>query len=126
MLQIREEQMALFESSAEDGFMQRLLHHLHTNHPEQVDGLSQQALRARAQYGVEVARGYGVHGEAALTAFVALMFVVSPDFHTQPAINRVLEEMRFTPEQNFDDLFARTDDKDWEQAAKLGGTFPGA
>lgn len=120
MLQIREEQMAMFQTAAKNGFMERLLQHLHENHSEQVKGLSQQALREQAEYGVETAKThYGLHTESALTAFVSLMFVVAPAFHTQPAINRVLNEIRFTPDQSFDELFERTDDKDWEEATAL-------
>ncbi len=126
MLKIREDQMEQFQSSAADGFMERLLHHLHENHADEVRGISQQALRARAEYAVETARSYGLRNESALTAFTVLMFVVSPKFHTQPGINRVLEEIRFSPEQQFDELFARTSDKDWEQAAAGKGEFPGA
>lgn len=119
MLKIRHEQMRQLDAIAVDGFLARVLEHLQERHGEAIEGLSPEDLRQRAEAALAVGRSYGLRTEAVLTAFVALSFVISPGFHRQPAINRLLRRMRFDVDQRLDRLIAKTTSADWEEASGL-------
>jgi hypothetical protein len=119
MLKIRHEQMRQLDAIAVDGFLDRVVEHLQERHREAIEGVSAEDLRRGAEAALAVGRGYGLHTEAVLTGFVALSFVISPGFHRQPTINRVLRRMRFDADQSLDRLTAKTRAADWEEASRL-------
>jgi hypothetical protein len=45
------------------------------------------------------------------------MFIIAPNFDQQPGIHRVLTDASLPPDRRVDDLYARTTDADWEEAA---------
>jgi hypothetical protein len=68
---------------------------------------------------VAIARAvrYDLTWDTSITAFVAIMFAVAPNFDEQPAIRAVMNDERVPPNLRIDALWDRTTDDDWEEAA---------
>jgi hypothetical protein len=74
-------------------------------------------MQTMLRHGLATARSYGLVQLTDLAAFLALMFDVSPNFHLQPAIHRVLADPDRPPSRRLHNAIASTSDSDWEEAA---------
>jgi hypothetical protein len=120
MLVIRPEQMALLEEAVQRAFVERVVAHLQQHHPESVKGISDADLRERVTCGIACGREHGLTWASTLTAFVTLQFVVSPRFYHQPNIQAALTAEGVAERDRFDQLFASTNEQDWQEAKQFG------
>ncbi|HLG17534.1 MAG TPA: hypothetical protein VJH03_24030 [Blastocatellia bacterium] len=128
MLRIRPEQLEPFKPVAEAAFVRRVTAYVREKHGEVVielpDGaravkqLPDDALLEIVRSGIARARSYGMTWESTLTAFVAIMFVVAPNFDEHPLIQRVLKDESVPPDSRIDLLWERTTDQNWEAAQR--------
>ncbi|HEV2763344.1 MAG TPA: hypothetical protein VGV38_10250 [Pyrinomonadaceae bacterium] len=116
---IRPSQMRAFRREAERLFVDDTAAHLRQHYPEHVSGLHEEVLKAMVRGGIARGRGHGLTLRSTLTAFVALMFVVSPNFDEQPTIYEVLNNENLHPDSRLDVLTAMTTDEDWREAAAI-------
>jgi len=70
--------------------------------------------------GLTRARANGFTDPEPATAFVTLMFLVSPCFDRQPAIAAAIRSAADTPADRLRALFGKTKESDWEEAASAG------
>jgi hypothetical protein len=114
-------------AEGDEELVEHLFEHLCEEQPEVVAGLPDAEILRRCQAGLGRARAHGIDVPEAITAFVALMFLVSPRFDEHPAIAAVLGDRTLPPAERMQQLFRRTREADWETAAALGGgSWPGA
>ncbi|KHD07819.1 hypothetical protein PN36_20755 [Candidatus Thiomargarita nelsonii] len=69
--------------------------------------------------GLTRARCYDLEKPQDLTAFVAIMFDISPNFDEQPDIQRALRDKSVPIEQRFNTMIERVPDKAWEEASRI-------
>jgi hypothetical protein len=129
MLKIRSEQIEAFQPVADAQFVRRIIEHLRTRHekvvvrlesgPILIGRLSAGLLQQMVQQGVTQAKAYGFTWESSITAFVVLMFKVSPNFDRHPAINRALSEATVSPDARVQRLLEVTSSSDWWEAKEL-------
>lgn len=116
---IRPEQLAAFERQAQETFGDRLFQHLKEAHSEALEQLSPDVLRARVRAGIARARQQGFVWESSLTAYVALMFEIAPNFDQHPVIRAILQEDSSDPEARISRLAVDVPDEVWEEAERL-------
>lgn len=119
MLKIGKHQMKVIDQSVEEAYARDMARYLREEHAGDVAGLSDQALRRRVDVAIARATKYGLTWDESITAFVAIMFAVAPNFDEQPAIRAVMNDERVPPNLRIDALWPRTSDEDWEEAARL-------
>ena len=105
----------------DDELVEHIAGHLCEEQPETLEGLSDAEINRRVRLGLARARSHGFSDPEPATAYVALMFLVSPCFDQHPAIAEALQSARGTGAERLRTLFSRTKEQDWEQAAGLGG-----
>jgi hypothetical protein len=88
--------------------------------PESLAGLSDAEIGRRVRLGLARARGHGFTDPEPATAFVALMFLVSPCFDQQPAIAAAMRSAKGAPAERLSALFSHAREQDWEEAAAAG------
>jgi len=127
ILNIREEQMDVFQQQAEIKFVDYVAKQLRNNHAEVVKDIPEDKLHKRVEYGIQRAREYGLTWQNDLTVFVTLMFEIAPDFDKFPAFREYLTDKTVEPDERMDLLLSETTEIDWEDAqeasAKTG--WPG-
>ena|SRR5271157_1244238 len=104
----------------DDELVEHIAGHLCEEQPETVAGLSDAEISRRVRLGLARARLHGFTDPEPATAFVALMFLVSPCFDQQPAIAAAIRSASGTPAERLRTLFSRTREEDWEEAASIG------
>src|SRR5262249_24020635 len=124
-LRMRPEQMDVFRPVAEAAFVKRLADLLRARHGDAVvrraEGttplkqLPDGVLRELVQRGIARAREYGLTWQSSLGGFVALRFVMAPNFDAHPLVRRVLRDGRIPADLRVDQLWRRTTRKTWEQ-----------
>lgn len=128
MIRIRPEHLAAFQPNADAAFVDRLAEHLRTEHGPLVEGLPDRLLEEMVRSGLVRARRYGLTWESSLTAFVALMFEVAPNFDEHPPVRRVLLDARVPPDARIEALAGRVSAEEWEEAGRrydADAWFPG-
>ncbi len=115
---IRQAQMDVFFPQAEIAFESRLISHLHEHHEEAVEDLTDEMLLPMVRTGIARARRYGMTWESNLTAFVALMFEIAPNWDEHSFIQAVLNSRHIAPEDKMDVLVERTPEEVWEEAER--------
>jgi hypothetical protein len=116
MLTIREEQMNAFLLDDEQAFVDFIIEHLNEESPELIDRLPLDALREMVSNGIARAKKYGLRSPEDLTAFVAVMFEIAPNFDEQPEIHQVLQDESIPIDERFDLIFEKVSDEAWEEA----------
>ncbi|MFT3772594.1 MAG: hypothetical protein QM820_44960 [Minicystis sp.] len=116
MLTIRDPQLAALRAAREPAFLDDLVAHLRAYHPDAVEDLSDDEIRARARVGVRRAGRYGFDKGRTAAAFVALMFEIAPNFDEHPAIRRCLTDEAIPVDARILDLVHRTTAAAWEEA----------
>jgi len=119
---IRSEQIAVFNAIAKTNFVRKLCMHLRTNYAETVvrlpgensvlGELSDDTLETLVRSGVRRAREYGISFESTISAFVALMFEIAPNFHTHEIAQPVLKDENVEANSRVDILLERLSEED--------------
>ncbi|MGD0578511.1 MAG: hypothetical protein ABSC08_06240 [Bryobacteraceae bacterium] len=104
----------------DEELVEHIAGHLCEEQPETLAGLSDAEINRRVRRGLARARSHGFTDPEPATAFVALMFLVSPCFDQHPSIAAAIRSASGTPAERLRTLFSRTSEQDWEQAASLG------
>jgi hypothetical protein len=104
----------------DEELVEHLFDHLCDEQPEAVAELPDAEIRRRCEAGLERARSHGFDTPEAITAFVTLMFLISPRFDEHPAIAAVLDDEKLPPAKRMKQLFQRTREADWDAAAGYG------
>ncbi len=128
MLKIRPEQIEAFTPVMDAAFEGRVTKYLRENHTDvvvrlpsgtlTVKQIPDETLHKMVRNGLTRAHRYGLSWQSTLTAFVALMFEIAPNFDKQPVIQEVLKDERVTPNERIDVLTERTSDGDWDEAER--------
>ena len=113
---IRAEQMQQFEAAVDEAFAKRVASHLREKHADSVDKLDAPTLLDLVTNGIQRGRGHGLRGESSLTKFVALMFVIGPDFDHHLKAASVLADTEIAPDDRVDALVEALTDEDWREA----------
>lgn len=121
---VRAQQFEAFQPQADASLVRKIIEFLRKNHAEAlvelpdrallVNSIPDETLYAMIQTGIACARGYGMHWESSLGAFVVLMFVAAPNFDDHPLIQRILKDESIEPDSRIDQLWERTSDQNWE------------
>jgi hypothetical protein len=119
MLIIRNEQLDAFQEIADAAFVQTIIEHLREEHAEAIGRLPDEVLTDMVQAGIDRARSWGLTWEATITAFVALMFEIAPNFDEHPKIREILSEESEPEDARLDRLVEEVSEKDWEEAVQL-------
>lgn len=115
-MKIRESNMEAFAGSAECDFIERVMTHLRENHTVLVAPLPDDVLREMVTNGVARGRSHGLTWESTLTAFVALMFEVAPNFDEHPKVRAGLEAPFLEPDERIQYLPDYVGDEAWREA----------
>jgi hypothetical protein len=128
MLKIRPQQLEAFKSVADTFFVKETADYIRREHREALvtlpDGIFPAAaipdarLQEMVRLAISRARQYGFVWESNLVAFVAIMFVVAPNFDDHPLIRRVLKDEELEPSIRLDELMKRTSEENWEEARR--------
>jgi hypothetical protein len=108
----------------EEDLIEHIFDHLCEEQPEVIADLKDKEILRRIGIGVERAHARGIVHPEAVTAFVSLMFLVSPRFDEQPAISAALNDPGVPEKQRLATLFQKTKEADWDDAALLGNHWP--
>ncbi len=128
MLTIRKEQIEAMLMHDEEKFINFVVKHVQQECPDDVRGIDPVSLREMVINGLARARSYELEKPQDLTAFVAIMFDISPNFDEQPNIQQALRDQSIPIEQRFNAMIERVPDKAWEEAEtnkNYDAWFPG-
>lgn len=106
--------------SDDDELVEHIVGHLSEEQAEALDGLSDLEIERRVRLGLTRARINGFTDPEAATAFVTLMFLVSPRFDRQPSIAAAIRSSSGSPADRLRALFSKTRESDWDEAATAG------
>lgn len=118
MFNIRQEQIEAMLMHNEEKFIDFVVKHVQQECPDDVRGIDPVSLREMVTNGLARARRYDLDKPQDLTAFVAIMFDISPNFDEQADIQRALRDKSVPIEQRFNTMIERVPDKAWEEAEK--------
>jgi hypothetical protein len=104
----------------DDELVEHITDHLAEEQAEVLEGLSDGEIEHRIRQGLARAKALGFSNPEAATAFVTLMFLVSPNFDQQPGIAAAIRSSSGTPSERLRTLFSKTREEDWDEAARLG------
>ena len=117
MLIIRQEQIDTLVMEDEEKFVDFLVRHVKEENPNLKEKYDDAALKKMARGGIERAKSHDFSTAEDITAFVAIMFRVAPNFDGQPEIKAVLDDKNTPPEERIDKLWSsHTSEEDWEEA----------
>lgn len=122
---IRSKQMEVFESAAEEDFVQRLTTHLLESYansvvrlPDQessVDKLPKETLELLVGRSIEHARSYDLSFESSISAFSAIMFDVAPNFDKYGMCQLCLKDENIEPNARISELLKLLSETHWEK-----------
>jgi hypothetical protein len=115
MLTIRQNQFDAFLLQDEEKLIDFIVEHLQNESLELIDGIPLDILREQVEFGLSKARKYGFTRPNDLTAFVSIMFEISPDFDEHPPIHRVFTDESIPINKRFDAIFERVSEEEWEK-----------
>lgn len=92
---------------------------LRATYPQAVHGQGD-ALKPRVLEGVRTARTFGLVRMIDVRQFVALQFLIGPNFHRHPALAALLSDPETAIDRRMDVLFAFAKTADWDAARALG------
>lgn len=107
-LSIRTEQMSFIESETQEKFVRRIAAHLLAEYSNAavilpdggkstVSGLPKETLLELARIGIARARTFKMTFESSIAAFTALMFEISPNFHTNRICQVIFNDDQVQP-----------------------------
>lgn len=122
---IRSEQMEVFESAAEDDFVQRIGVHLRENYANSlvrlidkesvVKELDKETLDKLVRHSIARARIYELSFESTISAFTAIMFDVAPNFDRHSMSKLCLKDESIEPNSRLNELLKILTDEHWEK-----------
>jgi len=123
VLVINPRQIAIFQTIAEAGFEIELVDYFRLRHSgtivqlpggtAAVGSLPESVVAQMVRAGVARARRYGLSGQAAIAAFVAVMLEAAPNFDVDPYLHRYLMDSDVPPNERIDHLLERALELDW-------------
>ncbi len=119
MLIIREQQIQHFIAENEANLIKLIVQIVREANAERVADYDDQMLEEMVKIGIERAKRNGLQNAEDISAFVAVMFEIAPNFDEQEQIKIVLADTNFPPAERFFQLFERVSDEDWKRAEKL-------
>ena len=124
MLRIRADQMQVLGRPGAERLLAGLCAYLRDNHVGDAHELAPETLRARVTVAVAVAsrRGMTLHRSI---AYVNLMFLLGPRCDRQPAIQGVLHRRGVAPDALVEEMLARLEPQDWEDARRHDPSWDG-
>jgi len=102
-----------------DDFVEKVRKHVRQHHRKTVKRWPDEALETLVAAGIRRARKYGLTWESTLTAFVATMFTVAPNFDEHPHVKAILEDTGVPPNTKMDLLIKRLGEETWEEVAAM-------
>lgn len=102
----------------EEDLLDHVFDYLCEEQAESVADIPDEEIRRRVALGIHRARSHGIEQPESITAFISLMFLVAPDFDQQPNIRKVLSDPATPAPQRLKQIFAKTKEADWEEAAE--------
>jgi hypothetical protein len=124
-MMIRQQQLRALQPLADAAMVRSIARHIIGNHgtstvrcPSGVFRIAEipnSMLDELIHSGITMARHYGLSWESSLTAFVTLMFVVAPNFHDFPSVQRILLDPSTPPDSRLAELWDGTAEEEWEQ-----------
>ena len=123
-LVIRSEQMAVFARLGEPAFKREIVEYFRSEYGISLSYLSDVELSHRVHIAYERALQFGFTMRASIVAYILLMFAVSPEFDTHPAIHQILHQRSIPPDERLPCLADAITTDEWEQArATNDGSF---
>jgi len=119
MLIIREEQIQHFIAVDDEQLVEVVGRAVREAKPERVADYDDKKLEKMVKIGVERAKAHDLKRAEVITAFVAVMFEISPRFDEQAEIRQALDNTIFPPDERFYQLFERVSDDAWLEAERL-------
>lgn len=104
----------------DDELVDHIASHLCEEQADALEGMSDDQIESRVRQGLARARASGFTDPEPATAFVTLMFLVSPCFDRHAAIAAAIRSAQGEPAERLRALFARTKESDWDEAASAG------
>lgn len=86
MLEIRQEQMDVFDDYMLKKFENDLVVHLNTHFPQQCETMGETAVPEMIHHGIKRASTYGIVVENHVSRYINLMFRLGKDFDVDPAL----------------------------------------
>lgn len=115
---IRPPQMAVFEDEAIRILAYEIEQHLKESHKKTVHEIPEDILHQMIMSGIKRADQYELNTQSSVTAFVAIMFEVAPNFDEQPRFKAVLNDKRLDPDARMQQLIQPIYEQDWEKASQ--------
>ncbi len=119
MLIIREEQIQHFIAADEDQLVRLIGQIVCEANAERTTDYEDKTLAEMVKIGIERAKHHDLQNAEDISAFVAVMFEIAPNFDEQEQIKAVLADTNFQPAERFFQLFERVSDEDWKIAENL-------
>jgi hypothetical protein len=116
-VRLREDQIHALEDETGGRFIYRVVAHLRQHHAGALTDLSDETVAYRVRIGVVRAWRYGLTWQSSIAAFVALMFVIAPNFDEHPVLRRILNDRSVEPGARIDHLMNTATAEDWAEAA---------
>lgn len=118
MLVLSEQQKEDMLMADEERFVDFVVRHVQTECRDSVRDIDPVSLREMVANGLARARGHGLGRAKDLTAFVALMFEIAPNFDEQADIRRALADPSVPIDRRFDAMLEGVPDRAWDEAEK--------
>lgn len=116
-MQIRDAQMHIFEEARRREFASDVKTYLLGFHSGRLEGLSDQEIDERIDRTLRKAERFGITQARSLTVFIALAFIVGPQFDTYPAAQGILRDPRIPGNDKPIALLRRISSRQWHDAA---------
>lgn len=116
MLIIRQQQLDDYILQDEDDFVRSVTEHIREENPERVADYPDSLLEEMVRTGINRAKSRGFERPEDLSAFVAVMFEIAPNFDEQTDISKILDDDQTPVEQKLDQLFELVSEEAWEEA----------
>jgi hypothetical protein len=121
MVIIRKEQMNVFARPVAADLACRIRTHVTRTFPAQCDALGEAEVRRRVRAGIARARGYGLQSHYDILRFVDLLFVLGPDFDSDPDLPWAKEILTDPSARDGSERLDRLYEKTRRQRGETGG-----
>lgn len=115
-LVIRSAQLEVFARLGEPEFKKQIIEYLRSEYGIVLSSLSDAELLRRVEIAYDRARRFNFTRRASVVAYILLMFAVSPEFDTHPAIKEVLDQQWIPPDERMACLADAITAEEWEEA----------